>query len=72
MDIQKKFGRRVRELRVEKKISQEALAFDADIERAYVSHLENGRRNISIKNMEKVINALGVSFSEFYNNKTFK
>ncbi len=61
MDIQKKFGRRVKELRNEKKISQEALAFDADVERAYVSHLENGRRNISIKNMEKVLGALGVS-----------
>lgn len=72
MDIQKKFGKRVKELRNEKKISQEALAFDADVERAYVSHLENGRRNISIKNMEKVLNALGVSFSEFFNNKTFK
>lgn len=72
MDIQKKFGRRVKELRNEKKISQEALAFDADIERAYVSHLENGRRNISIKNMEKVIAALGVSFADFFGNKSFK
>jgi transcriptional regulator with XRE-family HTH domain len=72
MDIQKKVGRRVRELRNEKKVSQEALAFDADVERAYVSHLENGERNISIKNMEKVINALGISFSEFFNTKTFK
>lgn len=72
MDIQKKFGRRVKELRTEKKISQETLAFDADIERAYVSHLENGRRNISIKNMEKILNALGVSFADFFETKSFK
>lgn len=72
MDIQQKFGRRVRELRLEKKLSQETLAIDADVERAYVSHLESGRRNISIKNMEKIIEALGVSFSEFFGDKSFK
>jgi transcriptional regulator with XRE-family HTH domain len=72
MDIQKKFGKRVKELRIAKKLSQEALAIDANVERAYVSHLESGRRNISIKNMEKIINALGSSFNEFFGNKTFK
>jgi transcriptional regulator with XRE-family HTH domain len=72
MDIQKKFGRRVKELRTEKKLSQEGLAFDADVERAYVSHLESGRRNISIKNMEKILKALDVSFAEFFANKSFK
>jgi transcriptional regulator with XRE-family HTH domain len=72
MDIQKKFGKRVKELRIAKKLSQEALAIDANVERAYVSHLESGRRNISIKNMEKIIDALGVSFNEFFGNKTFK
>lgn len=72
MDIQKKIGKRVKELRLEKKLSQEALAIDANKERAYISHLESGKRNISIKNMEKIIDALGVSFSEFFSNKTFK
>ena len=72
MDIQEKFGKRVRELRLKKNLSQEALSIDADIERAYVSHLESGRRNISIKNMEKIMKALGVSFSDFFGDKSFK
>jgi transcriptional regulator with XRE-family HTH domain len=72
MDIQLKIGKRVKELRIEKKLSQEALAIDANVERAYVSHLESGRRNISIKNMEKILDALGVSFAEFFGDKTFK
>jgi transcriptional regulator with XRE-family HTH domain len=72
MEIQKKFGKRVKELRLEKKLSQESLAFDADIERGYLSHLESGERNVSIKNMEKILKALDVSFSEFFGNKIFK
>jgi transcriptional regulator with XRE-family HTH domain len=72
MDAQKKFGKRVKELRKLKDLSQEGLAFDADVERAYISHLESGRRNISIKQMEKILKALGVSFSEFFGNKAFK
>ncbi len=72
MDIQYIFGRRVRELRLEKKLSQEALASDADIDRAYLSSLENGKENISIRTMEKIIKALGASFPEFFGNKIFK
>ena len=72
MEIQKKFGKRVKELRLEKKLSQEALAIDADVERSYLSHLESGERNVSIKNMEKILKALDVSFSEFFGNKSFK
>lgn len=71
MDIQHTFGKRLRELRLEKNLSQEALASDADIDRAYLSSLENGKENIGIKTMEKVMKALGVSFSEFFGDKLF-
>lgn len=66
MDIQKKFGERVREIRHQKGLSQEALAFDASLDRTYMTSVENGRRNISIKNIEKIIKALGVSFEDFF------
>jgi transcriptional regulator with XRE-family HTH domain len=72
MDIQRKFGKRLKELRVEKKLSQETLAIDSDIDRAYISHIENGEKNLSIKHMEKILKALGVSFSEFFGDKSFK
>ncbi|MDD2306208.1 MAG: helix-turn-helix transcriptional regulator [Prolixibacteraceae bacterium] len=50
MDIIVSFGLRVRELRKAKGISQEGLAFDADIDRTYLNSVENGKRNVSIKN----------------------
>lgn len=72
MDIQKKIGKRVKELRLQKKLSQEELAIDANTERAYLSHLESGEKNISIKNLAKIIDALNISFAEFFGDKIFK
>ncbi len=66
MNIQEKFGKRVRDLRTKKGVSQEALAFKAGIDRTYMTSVENGRRNISIQNIEKIVKALGVSISEFF------
>lgn len=66
MNIQEKFGKRVRELRTKKGVSQEALAFKAGIDRTYMTSVENGKRNISIVNMEKIIRALGINMNEFF------
>lgn len=66
MNIQEKFGKRVRDLRLKKGLSQEGLALQAGIDRTYMTSVENGRRNISIQNIEKIIRALNVSFGEFF------
>ena len=66
-----KVGNRIREIRKELQLSQEALAYKAEVDRTYVTDVENGRRNISIEILEKLINALEVSISEFFNSKTF-
>jgi transcriptional regulator with XRE-family HTH domain len=46
MTIQEKFGLRVRELRTQKKLSQEQLANIADIDRTYMTSLENGNSHV--------------------------
>ena len=51
---------RVRELRLKKKLSQEALAELANLHRNYVSQIECGRRNISLLNIIKLARALSV------------
>jgi len=48
MDIRLKFGLRVKELRLERKLSQEALANLAGIDRTYMPGIEKGLRNVSI------------------------
>lgn len=50
----------VRRLRAEKKWSQEELAFESGLHRTFVAHVEREARNISIDNIEKIAEALGV------------
>ena len=55
------FGDAVRRRRVKAGLSQEALAFAAELDRTYVSSLERGRRNVSLVNLHRLAAALGVS-----------
>ena len=59
--IQKKFGDKLREIRNEKGFSQEKLAFKCGLHRTYISDIERGARNVSLKNIEKIAKSLGVS-----------
>ena len=67
-NIKVRFGIRIREIRLSKEISQEKLAELADLDRTYITGIENGRRNISITVMEKLSIAFGISLSELLNN----
>ena len=71
MSIKVKIGQRIRELRNEIGISQEALANKAEIDRTYVTDVENGRRNISIENIEKLVIALQISLKDFFDSPIF-
>ena len=72
MDIKQKVGQRIRELRKTLELSQEGLAYKAEVDRTYVTDVENRRRNVSLEILEKFIKALNVSFTEFFNTKEFK
>jgi len=66
MDIKSKVGRRIKEIREIKDMSQKDLAYTSDIDRSYIASVESGKRNISIVNLEKIAIALDVSLSEFF------
>lgn len=72
MDLKEKVGLRIRQLRKEQELSQEALGYKAEVDRTYVTDVENGRRNVSVEILERLIKALGVSVAEFFNSKEFK
>ena len=59
-------GQRIKELRTEMGISQEKLALKAEIDRTYLAGVESGKRNLSIKSLEKIISSLDISFHDFF------
>ncbi|MBO7329583.1 MAG: helix-turn-helix transcriptional regulator [Lentisphaeria bacterium] len=61
MEICKKFGGRVRDLRIAQGISQEVLAQKSGLHRTYIGGIERGERTISLVNIEKIAKALNLS-----------
>lgn len=59
-DVLLKFGKRVRKLRLERKLSQEKLAELAGIHRNYVGMVERGERNIALRNINNLAKALNI------------
>ncbi len=71
MDVKEKIGQRIKELREASSMSQKDLSYAADLDRSYIASVENGQRNISIVNIEKIAIALGVTLKEFFNDGEF-
>jgi transcriptional regulator with XRE-family HTH domain len=71
VEIKAKIGNRIKELRGVKKMSQKDLAYASDLDRSYITSVENGQRNISIVNIEKIAIALGVTLKYFFGNDKF-
>lgn len=63
-DIAEKFGSRLRSRRLAKSLSQEAFAGKCGLDRTYISGIERGKRNVSLRNIEIIAKALGTSISE--------
>lgn len=66
MDIKQEFGNRLTQLRKEKKISQEKLAELSELNRPYISAIEQGKRNVSLEVIEKLAQALEISIKDFF------
>jgi transcriptional regulator with XRE-family HTH domain len=61
MELPQILGRNVRDARLKLAISQEELAFRAGMKRSYVSDLERGTRNPSLKALARLAEALGIA-----------
>lgn len=66
LTIEQKFGLKVKELRMLEHISQEELAFRCQLSKNYVSDVERGRRNVSLRSIEKFANGLNIEVKELF------
>lgn len=60
MDIQRRVGRNVKKLRRAQRLSQEEFSFNCGLHRTYVSDIERGARNPTVRVLQKLADALGV------------
>lgn len=65
-NVNTKFGNRIKELRLKQEISQEELGFRCQLSKNYVSDVERGTRNVSLKVIEKFSVGLRVPMSELF------
>ena len=66
LNVEKQLGMRIRYLRMQKKWSQEDLALEAGVNKNYLSDLERGERNPTVKILEKIAKAFGISLEELF------
>ena len=63
----RRFGDRLRMLRVAQGFTQEELAAEAGFSRSYYTEIETGKRNLSLLNIRKLAQSLQVSTTELLN-----
>ena len=64
--IQVAFGKRIKELRKQTGLSQEKFALKIGMDRTYYASIESGKRNVSLKNIEKIASGFDISISQLF------
>ena len=64
--VTEKLGKKMQALRKTKRLSQEELAYQAKIDYSYLNQVEAGKRNISIKRLERIAKVLKVPLKELF------
>lgn len=64
--VTKQLGARIQDLRKQMGLSQEKFAMKIEMDRTYYASVEAGKRNISVRNIKKIADGLGVSISELF------
>lgn len=72
INLLKIIGKNVARIRKEKKLSQEQLAYLAEVDRTYIGYIENAKYNVTIAKLQQIAEALEVSVGELMNEFTNK
>lgn len=64
--IQSSFGLALKQLREERKISQERFALSIGMDRTYYASVESGKRNLALQNIKKIADGFDISIAELF------
>lgn len=64
--VQKKIADKIRKIRLEKGLTQEKLALEAGVNRAYIGYIETGKRKPSVETLEKIAKSLHVKLVDLF------
>jgi transcriptional regulator with XRE-family HTH domain len=67
VNINKALGNNIRALRKKKELTQEELAYKAELDYSYINQIENGKRNPSMDAVERIAKALGTKVQNLLN-----
>jgi len=65
-NLRERFGRAIRERRLEKGLTQEQLAHISGLNRSYITDVERGARNVALANVARLVHALDMTIPEFF------
>ncbi|KXA43087.1 MULTISPECIES: helix-turn-helix domain-containing protein [Staphylococcus] len=65
-----KFGQNIKQIRKQRNLTQKQLADQIEISQSYLSDIESGRKNLSIKTVKKLADSLGLSVTDLFNDDT--
>ncbi len=66
MDINKRVAERIKELRAQKKLTAEKLAWYSDLSKSCVTYAEKAQRDIKMSTIESICKGFGISVAEFF------
>lgn len=71
IDIRIRVGLRIKQLRSHAGVTQDELAYSIGLSRSYLAEVETGKRNISIVNLERIVDGLDITIADFFDGDYF-
>lgn len=69
--IKEEVGKRIKALRMQNGLSQEDLALKSNLDRTYITYVENAKKNVTVETLYKITKALDISLSDFFDMENF-
>ncbi|KAB1641994.1 helix-turn-helix domain-containing protein [Adlercreutzia muris] len=64
--LQNRIGKRIRDIRISKGVSQSQLALMTSMTKSYMSEIEAGKKNLTLRTLQKIATSLGITLEDIF------